>query len=250
MTADFRVLAPTVELHGKVAQIMDDLLPQIAAAFGNPVGETVFVAVAPDCQSAQLKSGAISGSGGILLYDTDPSRIVGNLGHEIVHVVVGDRPSCWNRLPVVLEEGLCCLVDYGLEGTDKVVLEGYMPTPVVEHYLGLSQRDLHSQEGDEIRATYRSATYMAGLLGFQRLEALCRRACGEGHALIPTEWILAALEEVEILRHSKDPAAPSSSVDPLFGRIEASVPRKTTITIRADFPGHEFEEVRQESTTR
>lgn len=226
---------------------MGDLLPQITAAFGNPVGGTVFVEVVPDCRSALAKrSPAFSTSSGIVVYDMDPGRIAGILGHEIVHVVVHHRTSFWNTLPIVLEEGLCCLVDYGLTGTSKVVIEGYTPTVLVEHYLRLRLDDLNAQEGDEVRATYRMATYVAGLLGFERLEALARRAYSQGHAVIPTEWILAAVEEAEILRHSNDPLAPSSELDPLFGRIEASVPRTTTVTIRADFPGRKFERAEAE----
>lgn len=223
---------------------MGDLLPQIAAAFGDPVGDTVFVAVVPDCQSGQAqRSAALSSSSGILVYDTDPGRIAGTLGHEIVHMVVHYRTSFWNTLPILLEEGLCCLVDYGLSGASEVVLEGYVPTSVVEHYLGLRLDDLHAQEGDDARATYRMAAYLAGLLGFDRLEALARRADSEGHAVIPTEWILAAVEEVERLRHSDRP--PLSALDPLFGRIEAPVPRETTVRIRADFPGRAFEGAEQ-----
>lgn len=247
--ADFHVLAPSAELEGRVDRIMGDLLPQIAAAFGDPVGGTVFVAISPDCQSGQARrSAAISTSSGILVYDADPASLTGTLGHEIVHVVVSYRASFWNTLPVLLEEGLCCLVDHGLTGAREVVLDGYVPTSVVEHYLGFGFEDLQAQEGDDLHATYRVATYLAGLLGFDGLEALARRAHEEGHAVVPTEWALEAVERVERLRHLDPSVPPSSSLDPLFGRIEASVPREKTVRIRADFPGHEYETARAEGT--
>ncbi len=230
------VLAPTYDLEREIARQVDALLPQIAAAFGDPELGTVIVAAVPDRDSEQARPPyATSRWNGIILYDTDPDSVPGHLGHELVHLVTHFRISSWNTLPVVLEEGLCCLVGYGLTGASEVEIHGYLPRILVEHFVNMSLRDLHAQELEDSQATGRCGTYLAGLLGFDRLEALTRRAHVAGHDVVPTAWILEAVDEAERLRPLDRSGSPTLSLDPLFGRIEAFVPRTKTVRLSARF---------------
>lgn len=230
------VLAPTIELEREMTRHVDALLPQIAAAFGDPMLGTVIVAAVPDHDSEQARPPyAVSGRNGIIVYDTDPERVVGHLGHELVHMVTHFRISPWNTLPSVLEEGLCCLVGYGLAGAREVVLEGALPRTLVEHFVNMSSEDRQAEELEDRQATDRCGTYLAGLLGFDRLEALTRRAHASGLVVVPTEWILEAVDEAESLRPLDRSGLPILGLDPLFGRIEATVPRKTTVRLSMSF---------------
>lgn len=237
VAAQFHVLAPTGDLQRDATELTSKLLPQIAAAFGVPILEPVFVAVVPDSQSAWAKRApAISTPYGILVFDTSPDQIAGHIGHEIVHTVTRYRRSHWNTLPIIVEEGLCTLVGYGLNGAKEVALDGEIPAAVVEHYLRLELEDLHLLEGDERTVAYLAATYIAGVLGFDKIQELSIAARKEGHALIPTDWILEAMEEAERVRRGDGSVPVESTTDPLFGRIETDITRETVARITVEFP--------------
>ena len=238
---DFHVVAPSVDLREEVTQLMGVLLPQMSTAFRTPVEGTIFVTLTPDCESERvLRAPAFSTSEGIVVRDADPSKLAGYIGHELLHTVVRYRASFWNTLPIFLEEGICSLVELGLNGVQEIVIEGYLPRAMVEHFLGLRLQDLNSLERDQHVGTYRLAMYVVVLLGFDRIEELSHRACEEGHAVIPSEWVLEAVDQAESLRHSGRSTPLPSSVDPLFGKIEALGPRSETLTMQVDCNGHDF----------
>lgn len=241
--APFHVLAPTAQLQRDASSIVAEVLPEISRALDVPVTAPVFVAMMPECHSAQAKrANAIANSYGVIVYDASPEKLAGHIGHELVHTLARYRVSSWNTLPIVLEEGLCTLVGHGLSGAKQVVIEGYFPRPAIEQYLSTKLGDLHALEGEPLDAAYLAATYMAAVLGFSKLQELTQRAHAAGHATIPTPWVLNALEDVERLRHADGPEPAPHVVDPLFGVIETETTREQVVRIQVSFPDHPFQE--------
>ena len=197
---------------------MDHLLPQFARVFGTPVEETIFVAVVPDSESAQAKeSSAISTRDGIIVYDTNPSILTGLFGHEIVHQLMHHPGSSWYALPAVIEEGFAYLVDFGLNGTSRIVFTGTLPHKVVDHLLSLSLHDFNKQGGDEKKSTVYMAMYLTASLGRDELNALALQAHERGFATIPSEWIHDALDAAQrrrALHHPEGSSPPAVECGP------------------------------------
>ncbi len=216
---------------------MHAILPQIMAALDSEVAETIIVDISPDLNSKWARrSPAVSSPDGIIVFDPDPDLMAGYLGHEVVHMLVHHQESFWTATPVILEEGIANLVGRGLDGIGEVIITGHLPEVVVESLLKTRLEDMHEQEGDEREGTYRMATYLAAILGLERIKDLSRQAHEAGHATIQTEVLLRAIEEAEGLRELDSGELSPVVLDPLFGRIATGVPRELKMRMSFDFP--------------
>lgn len=184
--------------------------------------------------------GAISSRDGIELYVVDPELISGIVTHEIAHMLMRHQESDWNTLPIVLEEGLCYLLEYGMNGYERVTFRGSLPDPVAEELVTMSLTEFNAQEDDASLSAVFMSMYLSASLGLAGLQELALEAERAGHATIPADAILEALRLAEDHRGIDASATDDAwSVDPLFGAVAHGVERNESLQIRLDFPTDE-----------
>jgi len=146
------VEAPSEDLRLEVATAAARVVPELEEEFGVRSG---LLKIVVDSTSSDGGLGGFTTSKGITLYPRAIPWITGALAHEAVHWLTHWKVSCWNTLPIAVEEGFAQLAFHKYSSTEIPVSS--FGSDEIAHALQLSHEEYNALPDK------RAATYAGGV---------------------------------------------------------------------------------------